>query len=537
MIGKNYCERQGFGNAGSAMSEWIFDLDAHCLVSGDVSVRLTPKAAAVLDCLMARSGEIVSRENLLETVWPGLHVTPDLVREYIHDLRTALGDDAQNPRFIKTVRGSGFQFLGGIRKAVPGIAQRLPARELRASLAILRPYVQQQAPDCAPLAEAVATDIINELGRYRDIAVVARVSSFSVDMQQDARAIARTLAADYLLESNFDILDGTVRARFQLVDGGSGQALWSDKTEHAAAVLNAARDDIVGSVVATLVGWHGALHMAQYKSVSVRGAEELTAFEHFIRGCDIDLMLDEPGLMRSITHFRRSLELDPRFARCWAMKSVMLRWAYDVVAEPSAELLAEAGEAIERACLFEPSDPIHLALAAVKWAGDGDLPRAAEATRRAAQSAWSDADACMAVATPLALILGDLDAAGKALERAHELNPALPGYHRIVETRIAFFTGDFERSVAASQRGFEHVSSIAFRALSQAMLGDAEAALATVGELDRRFPRFNLQAYADRFPIVHSTARNGFDSAVERLRRLLPPDRHFAVLGDIPSSE
>ena len=69
------------------------------------------------------------------------------------------------------------------------------------------------------------------------------------------------------------------------------------------------------------------MHVAQYKQVSVREPKHLTAFEHFIRGCDINLVLDEPGLMRSIARFRWSLELDARFARCWAMKSVMLRWA------------------------------------------------------------------------------------------------------------------------------------------------------------------------------------------------------------------
>ena len=89
------------------MQQWTFDPDSHRLKNGDVSVQITPKASAVLLSLLSRSGEVVARDDLIDQVWPGLHVTPDLVREYIHDLRMALGDNAQNPSYIKTVRGKG----------------------------------------------------------------------------------------------------------------------------------------------------------------------------------------------------------------------------------------------------------------------------------------------------------------------------------------------------------------------------------------------------------------------------------------------
>lgn len=512
------------------MSDWVFDPDGHLLISGDVSVQLTPKAAAVLGCLAARPGEIVSRDDLIKQVWPGLHVTPDLVREYVHDLRAALGDDARHPSFIKTVRGRGYQLLGGIARATSLAPTHPPARERRATLAILRPAVSAAGPDCTLLAEDIATDLVNELARYRDISLVARVSSFSVDMQQDAAAIADALGADYLLECSLAAPGGSVRARFQLIDGRSGQAVWSDSFEHAMQDPGAARDKIVRSVVTRLVGWQGVMHLAQFKQVAARDPGDLNAFEHFIRGCDIGLVLDEPGLMRSIAHFRRSLELEPHFARCWAMKSVMLRWAHDVVASPSPAMLAEAGDAIERAYLFEPDDPTNLALVAIKWAGDGDLERAAEATRRAAQTVGLDADACIAVTSSLAFVTGDLRAAGAMLDRAQRLGPALPGYRRIIEARIAFFTDAFDRSVAASRRGFEHVSSIAFRALSQAMLDDADAALCTLAELAARFPRFNYEAFADLFPIAHPDARDKYDHALDRLRRLAAPEGDFAAL-------
>jgi len=70
--------------------------------------QLTPKAAAVLGCLLRRKGQVVSKEDILAEVWPGLHVTEDLIREYIFDIRAAFGDDARNPTYIETLRGRGF---------------------------------------------------------------------------------------------------------------------------------------------------------------------------------------------------------------------------------------------------------------------------------------------------------------------------------------------------------------------------------------------------------------------------------------------
>ena len=81
----------------SELRVWSFDPTSNRLETGDAAVQLTPKAAAVLTCLLERSGEVVARSDILASVWPGLHVTEDLVREYVFDLRQALGDDARDP--------------------------------------------------------------------------------------------------------------------------------------------------------------------------------------------------------------------------------------------------------------------------------------------------------------------------------------------------------------------------------------------------------------------------------------------------------
>ncbi len=90
---------------------FCLDLFDERLFRGDEEIRLHPKAFAVLQCLTGNSGGLVTKQNLLETVWPGLHVTDAVLTESIRELRKALGDDAKNPKFIETVHGRGYRFF------------------------------------------------------------------------------------------------------------------------------------------------------------------------------------------------------------------------------------------------------------------------------------------------------------------------------------------------------------------------------------------------------------------------------------------
>lgn len=79
------------------------------------AIELTPKAIALLDYLMIHPGEVHTREHLLATLWGfEFAVTTRAVDHRIRELRRALGDDAQQPRWIETVQGAGYRFCGEV---------------------------------------------------------------------------------------------------------------------------------------------------------------------------------------------------------------------------------------------------------------------------------------------------------------------------------------------------------------------------------------------------------------------------------------
>src|SRR5689334_15524071 len=90
---------------------FAFDVQNRLLFRDEVEIPLPPRVLAVLELLLSRPGEIVSRQELHESVWKDAYVTDTSLAEAISFLRQALGDDPQNPRFVQTVHRRGYRFL------------------------------------------------------------------------------------------------------------------------------------------------------------------------------------------------------------------------------------------------------------------------------------------------------------------------------------------------------------------------------------------------------------------------------------------
>lgn len=98
------------------------DRRAGCLTDAGKAIPLRPKTWAVLLYLAERPGALVTREELLDAVWPEVAVTPDTLTKSIGELRVALGDDSKAPRCIETVHRRGFRFIADTRPAGPAAA-------------------------------------------------------------------------------------------------------------------------------------------------------------------------------------------------------------------------------------------------------------------------------------------------------------------------------------------------------------------------------------------------------------------------------
>lgn len=88
------------------------------LVGESGPISLTPKALSLLEYLAARPGRLVMKSELLEAIWPGVFVADGALKVCIREIRRALGDDAQAPRFIETAHRRGYRFIADVTQSM-----------------------------------------------------------------------------------------------------------------------------------------------------------------------------------------------------------------------------------------------------------------------------------------------------------------------------------------------------------------------------------------------------------------------------------
>ena len=93
---------------------YSLDLTDERLWRGNEPVQVGSMAFQLLALLVARPDQLITKEEILNQVWGDVCVTEGLVKEYVHDLRRSLNDNPRRPKYIETVHGRGYRFLGGI---------------------------------------------------------------------------------------------------------------------------------------------------------------------------------------------------------------------------------------------------------------------------------------------------------------------------------------------------------------------------------------------------------------------------------------
>ena len=92
--------------------DFVFDSEARQLRHNGADVRLSPKAFDLLRALLARRPDVLSKRDLMALIWPDTFVVEANLNVVVAEIRRALGDDRQAPRFIRTVHGVGYAFCG-----------------------------------------------------------------------------------------------------------------------------------------------------------------------------------------------------------------------------------------------------------------------------------------------------------------------------------------------------------------------------------------------------------------------------------------
>lgn len=491
-------------------------------------IKLHEKPLQVLLALLEHPGDVVTRKELQERLWPG-----DTFVEFenglnntISRLREALGDTAETPRFIETLPRRGYRFLAEVSQAMPpppsraasfrpwlivfgsvlgvslaiGAAFRLPPGHNQAirSLAVLpfRNLGTGTADDyfAGGMTDAVTTELA-KLGVSKVISETS-VAQFK-DTKKSVPEIARALEVDAIVEGAVLREGNQVRITVQLIRADTDRHVWAESYERQMTDILALQDEVALGVAHAI-----KLELSPGNAVSQpssRRPVNTEAYEAYLKGRYFMQKQDETFL-RAKDYFQQAIQLDPGYAPAYAGLSNY--YALNDELLPS-ESLPKAREYAKQALKLDPNLPdSHISLAYVYFYGDWNWPAADQEYKQA-----------IALAPGLAqshrwysIYLAAMGRAGEAIteaQRAEDLDPLSVSAHDAAAIAAAY-GGQYERSMGESRKILEldpndprAYADLAMAHLQKAMyqeaLQDAEKGLA----LSHRDPFFlSITAFA-----------------------------------------
>lgn len=203
------------------------DLAARTLRSPNGLIALRPKSFSVLAAILERPTCVIPKNELIAKAWPEGIASDESLARCVSDIRLALGDEERN--IIKTVPGVGY-VLTASRQSERTSAQDDQAQQTqigRPTVAVL-PFAHIGGdPSGADLADSLSEEIITELCRFSELAVIASNSCFHFKGRAvDVRVAARELGADFIVEGSIRRINEQLRVTAKAVEAAGGKHLW-----------------------------------------------------------------------------------------------------------------------------------------------------------------------------------------------------------------------------------------------------------------------------------------------------------------------
>ena len=250
-------------------ANYVLDPNRRELRLGSKPIAVEPQAFDVLLYLLQNRDRLVSKDELIASVWSGRIVSDSNLTGRINAARRAIGDSGEDQKLIRTIPRKGFRFVGVVTpepegdrpqpaaaKPAPGSSEllhRASVKPGRPTIAVL-PFINMSGdPEQEYFSDGISEDIVTALSKLRWFFVIARNSSFvykgkPVHMKQ----LADELGVRYVIEGSVRKSGDRVRITAQLNDVASGSQIWAERYDRALLDVFAVQDEITDAVIASI---------------------------------------------------------------------------------------------------------------------------------------------------------------------------------------------------------------------------------------------------------------------------------------------
>ena len=501
------------------------------------------RALDILGVMVERPGDLISRDDIIEAVWPGRTVEDSNLNVQVAALRRILDDGRADGSCIQTVSGRGYRFVAPVTRVEPstpqsgtsgggtiaedgqphgpsaGVAAPTSAAP-RMSIVVLPFANLSDDREQQYFADGLTEDLTTDLSRLADMFVISRNTAFTYrNKPVDTKQIGRELGVRYVLEGSVRRSSNRLRVNAQLIDSETDGHVWAERFDRHVSDFFALQDEITTAIIGAI---EPELLKSERDRIAERPEHNEDAYALYQRGMWHHYRQNKADNIEAQAFFRRALAIDPQYSQATAALSIALCAAAYLSWSDNAERnYEESLEMAQRAVALDPRYPnAHFALALISmWLGRIDC--AAAEFKEAIKLNPSFA-AAHAILGSVINYRGESEEAIASVEKGIRLSPSDPRLF-IWLTGLAaahYQLGHYSEAVEIGRRSWtlnrNHITSLTYVVAGLAQLGRIEEAQAALSDLKERDP--TLAAARTTLERLYQN-QDGIDHILDGLRK------------------
>jgi DNA-binding winged helix-turn-helix (wHTH) protein/TolB-like protein/Tfp pilus assembly protein PilF len=412
-------------------------------------VKLEKKPMELLIFLVSRREQLVSRREIVGKLWGSdlfIDTEPN-INNIVRKIRTALGDDGVKPRFLETIVGKGYRFIGPVRVidarypqselssgAGPGVGpEKAGGRAERPSLAVLPLMLLGKATDDHGVCLGFADALVARLGNLPGVDVLPISTVLNASLEATPAEAASRLGVRFVVRGGIQVSKGLWRLSMEMFDNHLQRVCFTRKRDLDLNHLADIEDEIAKQISAALNRPLGPAIVQR----SARYSKDPMAYAEFIRGYKLSSSGNPQTLDEAARHLSNAVTRDPAFSLAHAALSVVCATRHFEF-EPSSALYEKAEFHCCRALDLDPDLPEgHVARAFLLWGPARNFQHleAIDELKRALALQNNQPQAYNRLGTILAHI-GLLEHAREMYERARPFHPQKALSHSVVQVYV-----------------------------------------------------------------------------------------------------
>jgi TolB-like protein/DNA-binding winged helix-turn-helix (wHTH) protein len=500
--------------------QFILDTSRFELSENGNAIPAEPQVIELLTFFVRNSDRLITRDELIESVWKGRVVSDSAISGCIKITRKILGDNGRQQKYIRTIHKKGFSFVAHAQakdtvsvktKVGPDPASHVfletgvnrRNRDPRPSIGVLKFASLSEGAGKDYFADGLTEDLITTLSKISKLIVVTHPESLQSDNNVvNAARAGVELDVRYILYGSVRNDGKRLRISVYLVETRSGQYLWAQRYDCLNKEIFELQDEVTKAVVSAL---QVELTEGDQALLLSRGTENIEAWQLTFQGQAAVLEHHQDSVRRGLQQLQLAVSLDQDYALAWSALGVAhwkesLNEGWSDSRETSLKLSVEASD---RALVLEPKNASILAMRSLILVSHRNFNEALELAKQALYYANSEAST-IAIAGITLRACCQPELSIMHTRKAMELSPIYPAWYPYGISICYWMQGELDLAIELAREAIEIDPGLSVTYFALAMIyaesGQIQLARDAVAALLLIDPQFSSRAFTQGMP-------------------------------------